>query len=137
MATPILLETGGLVNLWGGWSIILPASYHQQNEDGSWSAWGADWTVDVHIIEVGGDSDGQPVRAEILLGVDFPINVKGKNWVGSKELLIELDAMSGEEVKRLTGKLVAENTIMSCWVSYKSEESTAFAADLINGVIHT
>jgi hypothetical protein len=124
------------VKLWGGWSIDLPASYHQRNEDESWSAWGADWAVDVHIIEVGGNAEGQPVNAEILFGADLPVNIRGKNWIGSTELLIEADAASGAKFMRLAGRLAAENTIMSCWVSYKSEQSSALAIELISEVVH-
>ncbi len=51
MAT--LIERGGTVELWGGWVVRLPPAYHERNDDGSWSAWGADWAVDVRIVEAG------------------------------------------------------------------------------------
>jgi len=53
---PTVLENPDLVKLWAGWSIKLPApASYDRNADGSWSAWGADWTIDVQIIEMSGN----------------------------------------------------------------------------------
>jgi hypothetical protein len=103
MAT--LLENGGTVELWGGWLVNLPSAYYEQNGDGSWSAWGADWAVDVHIIEVGGHSNGQPVSPEEMLGKGRAVDVIGNGWVGSVESLQETD--NGRDVYRLAAHLAA------------------------------
>jgi hypothetical protein len=132
---PTLLANGGPVNLWGGWSVALPAAYHQRNEDGSWSAWGADWAVDVHIIEVGGTATGSPASAREMLGAQRSVSISGLGWVGASELLVEADA-NGGKVYRLAAYLGAENTLMSCWVSYQNEASRPLANDLVNGVSH-
>jgi acyl-coenzyme A synthetase/AMP-(fatty) acid ligase len=130
-----LLEKGGVVNLWGGWSLELPSSYYQRNDDGSWSAWGADWTVDVHIIETSGDSEGRPVRSEHLLGNSDSINrISGNGWVGSSEVIREDDGQ--QSVYRLTGQLCSTNTWMSCWVSYMREDQRTFADHIIRSVNH-
>ncbi|MBL0124128.1 MAG: hypothetical protein IPP88_15855 [Betaproteobacteria bacterium] len=131
---PTLLEHGGDVELWAGWTIGLPSSYHQRNSDGSWSCWGSDWAVDVHIIEIAGDETGAPVSPEKLLGIDRKINAVGAGGVGVTEVLKEID--SGREVFRLAGSLAAENTTMSCWVSYFTEQQLPFAEDFIRKVVH-
>ena len=132
MAT--LLEHGGEVELWGGWVISLPSSYYQRNDNGSWSSWGADWAIDVQIIEVAGDSTGAPVRPEILLGPVRKINANGVGWIGETKVLKEID--NGREVFRFAATLAAVNTIMSCWVSYFSDQQSAFAEALIQKVVH-
>jgi len=123
------------VQLWGGWSIDLPASYYQRNDDGSWSAWGEDWAVDIHIIETSGNERGEPVSAEQLLGhVERGQRISGNGWVGATETLIENDG--SRDVYRLAGRLGAKNTLMSCWVSYLRKEQWNFAQQLINAVSH-
>lgn len=128
------LEQGGLVDLWAGWSLVLPTAYYQRNEDGSWSAWGADWTVDVNIIETSGDSLGNPIQPTNLIGMGQKITVTGSGWVGMTEILTELD--DNRQVFRYVGKLAAVNTIMSCWISYFSEQQRTFAERLINQIVH-
>ena len=126
-----------LVELWGGWSIVLPASHYQRNENGSWSAWGEDWAVDIHIIEVSGDSKGEPVSAEQFLAKTGTVHgerILGNGWIGATETLIENDGT--RDVYRLAGRLGAKNTLMSCWVSYVRKEQQNFAQRLINAVNH-
>jgi hypothetical protein len=125
MAT--LLETGGQVVLWAGWSLQLPPSYHQVNDDGSWSAWGADWALDIHILEV-----AEHALPEQLLGSEYPATLSGPGWLGCSRVLVESDA--GATVYRLAGTLAATGTLMSCWVSCQNEERLAFAKCLIQGV---
>lgn len=132
MAT--LLEHGGTVELWGGWTVTLPPSYHERNPDGSWSSWGADWAIDVHIIEVGGNANGEPVPAEQMLGDKRTINTRGDGWVGEVALLKEMD--SGREVFRLAANLAAINTSFSFWVSYFDETQRPFAEGLVRGIAH-
>src|SRR5262245_7691198 len=113
------------VQLWGGWSIELPASHYQRNDDGSWSAWGEDWAVDIHIIETSGDKRGEPVSAEQILGqVDHGQGISGNGWIGATKILIEKDG--GRDVYTLAGRLGAKNTLMSCWVSYLRKEQEDF-----------
>jgi hypothetical protein len=111
MAT--LLESGGTVELSGGWVVRLPPAYYERNGGGSWSAWGADWAVDVHIIEVGGHANGQPVSPEEMLGKERAINVKGNGWVGGLEVCRRptMGAMS-------TSTIFENNMIYYEWASY-------------------
>jgi hypothetical protein len=126
---------GTRVALWGGWSLALPECYFERTPNGPWSAWGGDWTVDVQIVELGGDVDGQDISAETLYAIQ-PGQKKraGPGWVGSADILIEQDA--GRDVYRLAGRMCAVNTIMSCWVSYVREDQTAFAQGIIETVAH-
>jgi hypothetical protein len=133
MAT--LLENGGRVELWGGWVVRLPPAYHQRNDDGSWSAWGADWAVDVRIIEVGGQANGQPASPEEMLGKERTVNVRGNGWVGGREVLHEND--NGRDVYRLAANLAATNTAMSFWVSYFEAHQQPFAEELMRNVAHS
>jgi len=71
-----------------------------------------------------------------MLGFDRPINVRGTGWVGSKELLVESDPVSGSKVIRLATRLAAANTTMSFWVSYMNESSSLLAAELVSKVTH-
>lgn len=131
---PELIEHGGNIELWAGWSLQLPPAYYQKNDDGSWSAWGADWTLDVQIIEVIGNAMGTPVSPEDMLGVDRSISFRGAGWLGDVEHFEEVD--NEQIVFRLAGSLAAENTLMSCWVSYFREEQLSFARELIEAVAH-
>ena len=131
---PTLLEHGGPVELWAGWVMQLPSAYHQRNEDGSWSAWGADWTVDVQIVEVAGDATGKSVSPQNILGLDRKITLSGMGWIGHTDQLKE--AENEQVIFRLTGNLAAENTMMFCWISYFKEEQFSFARVLIEAVVH-
>ena len=133
MAT--LLENGGAVELWGGWVLKLPPAYHQRNGDGLWSAWGADWAVDVRIIEVAGQANGQAVPPEEMLGKELTVNVSGSGWVGVRKVLQETD--NGRDVYRLAANLAATNTAMSLWVSYFEAHQQAFAEELMRNVVHS
>jgi hypothetical protein len=134
IAMPTLLAEGGKVNLWGGWSIVLPPSHHTRNDDGSWAAWGADWALDIQIIEVGAGPAGRIVDPVKMLGPDKPANAAGNGWIAFIQILTEQD--SGKTVFRLAGSLAAPNTLMSCWVSFFTDEQRALAEQLINGIAH-
>lgn len=125
---------GGTVELWGGWAVRLPPAYHETIADGSWSAWGADWTIDVVIVEVGGKANGEPVSAEDMLGKQRSVNASGNGWVGSVELLQEAD--NGRDVYRLAANLAAMNTSLSFWVSYFETHQRSFAEELLRNVAH-
>jgi len=122
------------VELWGGWNIDVPTSQHQRNEDGSWSAWGEDWAVDIHIIETAGDASGEPVPAERTLGQVDGEHLSGNGWIGTRRTIIEKDG--DRDVYRLAGRLSATNTLMSCWVSYVRPDQEDFARQLISAVSH-
>jgi hypothetical protein len=124
-----------LIELWGGWSIELPVSNQQRNEDGSWSAWGEDWTIDIHIIETAGDSQGRPVSADRMLGdQDRDKRTSGNGWIAIIHTLIERD--NNRDVYRLAGRLASENTLMSCWISYLRKDQRDFAEALMHAVSH-
>lgn len=129
-----LLPQGGEVSLWAGWFINLPPSNYTLNEDGSWSAWGVDWAVDVTILEVNGDLSGLPVAPDKLLGPDRPVTISGTDWIGSATKLTEED--NGNTVFRCSAWLAATNTLMSCWVSYATETQDGFAEQLVRSVTH-
>jgi hypothetical protein len=130
----ILLELGGAVELWGGWGLTLPPAYYERNPDGSWSSWGADWVIDVNILEVSGDSNGNPIAPELLLGQERTINAQGFGWVGEVKLLSEKNAE--RDVFRLTAHLAAVNTTISLWVSYFDDSQRPFAEGLVRSVTH-
>lgn len=133
MAT--LLENGGTVDLWGGWVVRLPPSHCERNDDGSWSAWGADWAVDVRIIEVGGQANGQSASPEEMLGNERTVSASGNGWVGSHEVLHETD--NGRDVYRLAANLAATKTVMSFWVSYFDLRQQPFAEELMRNIAHS
>ena len=104
---------------------------HDQNADGSWSAWGEDWTIDITIVE----AQGALQAAQILGKLEAPATqIAGSGWIGSREILREADG--DRTVFRLATKLCADNTFMSCWVSYFSEDQLAFADSIIRGIKH-
>jgi hypothetical protein len=131
---PTLLQNEGSVPLWAGWTLELPPCNYDCNADGSWSAWGSDWVIDITIIEVGGDSTGQPVSPEKMLGPDIPATISGSGWIGASEIIIEED--QGRPVFRLTAWLAATNTMMSAWVSYFTEDKRELSERLIALVEH-
>lgn len=95
---------------------------------------GGDWTIDVNIVEVGGQENGEPVPADEMLGKQRTVNVRGNGWVGSIEFLRESD--SGRDVYRLAANLAAINTSLSFWVSYLETHQRSFAEELLRNVAH-
>ena len=131
---PTLLQNGGLVPLWAGWTLDLPPCNYDRNADGSWSAWASDWVIDITIIEVGGDSTGQPVSPEKMLGTGRLATISGSGWIGATETILGED--QGRPVYRLTAWLAATNTMMSAWVSYFTEDKRELSERLIALVSH-
>lgn len=116
--------------LWAGWSVELPACTAQRNPDGSWSAWGEDWALDVHIFEVGGT-----VSADKLLGDVATGNRRdGDSWIGTERLLVEQD--NGRLAYRLMGEACATSTILQFCVSYLSTDRYEFARAVVAGIAH-
>jgi hypothetical protein len=107
---PVLLQNGGIASLWAGWAATLPASYHQRNVDGSWSAWGADWAVDVTIIETSGNATGSPATAKELLDAKTEICIAGPGWIGTTSTFSEPDG--DRRVFRLAARLAAVTTLI-------------------------
>ena len=127
---PTKLESGGNVLLWSGWEITLPPASHGRNKDGSWSAWGENWTVDASIVEMSGR-----ISASKLLGnIEPSARIDGNGWIGSREILNATD--NGRSVFRLATKLCAEDIFMSCWVSFLSEDQIQFADSIVQGVTY-
>lgn len=123
------------VNLWGGWHVVLPHALHERNQDGSWSAWGADWTMDITIIETSGDSQGNAIRPEHFLEQrPSQEKISGQGWIGSREL--SRDSDNGRPVFRLTTILCAPYSIMNCCLSYFDEVQVEFADSLVEGIAH-
>jgi hypothetical protein len=112
------------VELWGGWSLILPSPCSQtRNPDGSWSAWDGFHTVDVHIMEMGGDSGGEPLAPEQILA--RPATSAGHDWIGTSELIEDADEKG--PVFRFAIRAAATNTLISCWVAYRSRSDLIWA----------
>ena len=120
--------------LWDDWRIGLPLANQERNDDGSWSAWGEDWAVDVHIIEFS-PKDVVPTDAVDRALASGGHRLTGDGWVGATELLVENDGQ--REVFRLAGTLAAPGTLMSCWVSYFRPDQQAFALSIIQSVAHS
>lgn len=132
---PELVQGQKSISLWAGWSITLRDAYYERNEDGSWSSWGKDWSLDIHIIEVGPNTNGLSGSPEHLLPSDMPQNAQGDGWIGSTWTLTESDGT--RDIIRLACTLAGYNSIMSCWISYLNENQTEFAVSLIQGVMHS
>ncbi len=128
-ASPI--EASGRFALWGGWSIEVPRSMQHRNDDGSWSAWGTDWTIDVHIIEA--TAPTRPAHKVPPIGSDGTA-LRGRGWTGSAKVLQEQD--NGRPVFRYAATLSAPGTVMSCWISYVDERKVDFARSTISSVSH-
>jgi hypothetical protein len=83
-----------------------------------------DWLATSFRREVSGNGQGGTCGERI----------SGNGWLGATETLIENDG--NRDVYRLAGRLGANNTLMSCWVSYVRKEQQNFAQRLINAVNH-
>jgi hypothetical protein len=90
--------------------------------------------IDVIILEVSGDSNGNPIAPELVLGQERTINAQGFGWVGEVKLLSEKDAE--RDVFRLIAHLAAVNTTISLWVSYFDDSQRPFAEGLVRSVTH-
>jgi hypothetical protein len=127
------LEIGGVVPLWSGWKVELPGSRYELNPDKSWSAWGADWTFDITIIDTSGDASGDPVSAEQLRGpVGSSNEIVGEGWVGLFDLNDEI--REGQKVHVLSAKLCSVNSVLLGTVSFFDVEKTDFARNLLGRV---
>ena len=104
----------------------------QRNEDGSWSAWADDWTVDVHIIEAAPPGSGSARKAS-RIGRD-EIAIRGQGWDGGARVLVEQD--NGRPVFRYAATLRAPGSVMSCWVSYFDERQAGFARTMVASAVH-
>lgn len=129
------LERGGEVQLWSGWAIELPPACVERNMDSSWSAWGADWTLDISIVDTSGDSEGRPVTALQLRGpIGTLSEIEGKGWTGLCS--IDDDLQEGRRVHRLSAKLCVTNSVLFCTVSFFEENQKDFARSLLTSVRH-
>ncbi|GJI88953.1 hypothetical protein RugamoR1_21160 [Rugamonas sp. R1(2021)] len=129
------LVNGGVASLWSRWSIDLPPACFERNEDGSWSAWGADWTLDVSIVDTSGDASGKPVSALQLLGAVDPLSeISGQGWIGAKSMFDE--TVDGKRIFRLSGKLCSENTVLLGMVSFFRTDQLEFADSILRKVRH-
>ncbi len=126
------IEASGRFALWGGWSIGIPRSMQQRNDDGSWSAWGTDWTIDVHIIEATAPSS-RPADKVPPIGSGGTA-LSGHGWTGLAKVLQEQD--NGRPVFRYAATLSAPGTVMSCWISYFDEQRLDFARSTVSSVSH-
>jgi hypothetical protein len=129
------LENGGAVPLWSGWRVNLPPACFERNVDFSWSAWGADWTLDISIVDTSGAADGKPVSALQLRGpAGTQAEIEGEGWIGLCSTSDETH--DGKRVYRLSAKLCAPNTVMLCTVSFFSEDQIEFADSILASVQH-
>jgi hypothetical protein len=127
------VEASGVVTLWGGWSLTLPrACMVARNEDGSWSAWDATLTIDVHIVETAGHRSGRAMPAEEMLGE--PATVSGDGWIGVVNLLQEPDDVG--PAWRLAVTAAAENTLISCWVAFRNLDDRMWGDAVVASLRH-
>ena len=123
----------GRVDLWAGWSLELPTEcVVERSPEGPWAAWDAQHSIDVQILEVGGHESGRPMSAEEMLGERS--NINGEGWLGSVEMIQEDDA--GRVVTRYALKAAAQNTWISCWVSFVEPAELAWAEQVAQGLRH-
>lgn len=125
-------EASGRFPLWGGWSIVIPRSMQQRNKDGSWSAWGIDWSIDVQIIEATPPGSRQ---ADQVPRVDADgETLSGQGWTGKVKQLVEDD--KGRAVFRYAATMAATGTVMLCWVSYFDKQQVEFAHSIVASAAH-
>ena len=127
-------EDAGLVELGVGWCVTLPEAYRQQNSNGSWSAWGIDWSMDIDIMQ-----RCDAVQEDFSWGSDAvePTGrsmASGDGWIGSKTLLIESDGR--RTVHGLTARLVASDSIASVAVCCLGRRRAEIAEELLHAVAH-
>lgn len=128
------VDGGTAVELWDGWSLALPNDcLCERNADGSWSAWDAARTVDVQIVTVDATTHGWPMTADTMLGRQP--NSRGAGWVGHVEELTEADERG--EAFRLAIAAAAPNTLMSCWVAYRSGPDRQWANQVLATITFT
>ncbi len=130
----MVLEEGGLVELGAGWRVTLPAAHYQMNANGSWSAWGTDWAMDMRITEISCAVPGTPAGTPNALDSGWRVAVSGEGWVGHKELLLEFDGR--RTLHSLAAQLVAGNTAMSCSVSCFAGRKADSAEELLHAIVH-
>ena len=127
------MEASGVITLWGGWSLALPGTCMvARNEDGSWSAWDAARTIDVHIAETAGHRPGRALTAEEMLRE--PANTSGDGWIGVVSLLQEPDEIG--PAWRLALTAAAENAFISCWVSFRDQDDRTWGDAVVASLRH-
>ncbi len=127
-------RVSGLVELWDGWRVTVPNDcMAERNADGSWSAWDAAHTIDVHIIATAGRADGSPLSAEEMLG--RAAEIAGADWIGFVEERVEDDEQG--PAHRLAIAAAAENTLASCWVAYRDPTERAWGEKVLEGLVFT
>ena len=123
----------GRVELWGGWSLVLPSEcVVERSADGPWAAWDDRHAIDVQILETSGHKSGRPMTADEMLGRDT--NITGDGWIGSLEVLQEQS--DGRQATRYALKAAAQNTWISCWVSFLDPAELAWAKQVSLGLQH-
>ncbi|MEO5899149.1 MAG: hypothetical protein ABIR68_03325 [Ilumatobacteraceae bacterium] len=125
-------RVNGVVDLWDGWSLALPNDCMcERNVDGSWSAWDASRTVDVQIVTVVGTAGRESVSAEAMLGREP--NARGEGWSGYVEERVEPDVAG--TAYRLTIAAAGPDTLLSCWVAYRSDEDRPWANEVLSTIV--
>jgi hypothetical protein len=128
--TPI--EASGKVALWGGWSIDIPRSMQRRNEDGSWSAWGNDWSVDIQIVESTPPSS-RAADQPLAIGTNGAA-LSGQGWTGRVKEFVEDD--NGRQVFRYAATMVAPGTAMLCWISYLDKRQVDLVCSIAASAVH-
>jgi hypothetical protein len=126
-------ELAGTVTLWGGWSLVLPnRCLVERHRNGSWSAWDGARSIDIHIVEIGGDESGAAVAPERMLGAAG--TVSGDGWVGNMGLVDEVD--EDGPAHRLALDAASVNTYLSCWVAFRDLSELPWARAVTESVRH-
>ena len=102
----------------------------ERNADGSWSAWDASHTIDVHILTISGKGDDTTIDAATMLGRDP--EVRGAGWVGFVAEHIEPD--DHVAAHRFEIAAAADNTLASCWVAYRDPAERSWGEKVLDGL---
>jgi hypothetical protein len=124
------------VDVGEGWTVGVPASFKQKiNPDGSWSAWDAERTVDVHIVSTDG-INGKPISAKQMLGLAghdvHHYRRQDKAVLGYADLLQEADA-SGI-LYRLATTSAVDNRLISCWCAFRDTDKLQWALQVWDSI---
>jgi hypothetical protein len=116
-----------------GWSLSIPVEFHAEvNADGSWSAWDARRTIDVHILSTS-DIDGELVPAIEMLGL--PAHDQHQYRLDSGDGLegyadLRQDSDNRGPIFRLSATSAVDNRLISCWLAFRDMRQVPWALDV-------
>ena len=127
------------VEIGDGWSLSIPEDFQVDvNSDGSWSAWDATRTIDVHISAATDDPKGQNVPALEMLGLPAHDQHQYRRDDGELQGYADLrqDVDGSGPVFRLATISAVPNRLISCWVAFRDMGQVPWALDLWASILH-